>query len=288
MARIKLMTDSGSDISAENEDRYNIHVVPFMVTFGERNYISRVDFDNETFYKMLNDCDSIPTTSQITPYEFLAYFEEYYKFGYTDIINVSINSEGSGTHSNAVLAAADFFEAHPDAKGRFMIHNIDSGTYTGCYGFAVVEAAKMIQYGASPEKVVFYIKKWCERSATYFVPYTLKYAAKSGRIPAIAQYAGDLLGLKPMMFLHDHKISVTEKVRSEKNIIPCIIKRVSSEMAPGTPYCVIYGSDEAVRNDLARQLTAVLGYPPADVYQLGAAISANAGPRTVGALFQLK
>jgi fatty acid-binding protein DegV len=47
MEKIKLMTDSASDISYENERLYDIQVVPFKVAVGDRTYISRVDIDNE-------------------------------------------------------------------------------------------------------------------------------------------------------------------------------------------------------------------------------------------------
>lgn len=288
MRKVKLMTDSGSDISYQDESRYDIRIIPFKVTLGGKCYISRKDFDNEKFYEMLEEFDEIPTTAQITPYEFLEIFEEYYENGYTDVINVSINSAGSGTHAGSLLAADMFFENHPEAKGAFAIYNIDSRLYSAGYGYPVVEAAKMLEGGAEPEEVVAYIKDWCARAAAYFVPYSLKYAAKSGRIPSVARYFGDALGVKPLMLLRDGKITVKGKVRGEKNVIPSLAERVASSREKGSPYCIIYGNCPDVRDELAAHLSSALGYPPADIYQIGAVITANAGPRVAGVVFRQK
>ena len=105
MAKIKLITDSASDISKENAEKYDILVIPFKVTIGEKSYVSRVDFDNEGFYKMLDEYDGIPMTSQITAFEFTEVFEKLYEEGYTDAIYTSINAKGSSTYSNSLMAS---------------------------------------------------------------------------------------------------------------------------------------------------------------------------------------
>jgi len=288
MSIIKLITDSGSDITYENEQRYGIQIIPFKVVMGDQTYISRIDFDNEKFYEMVDKFDGVPTTVQITPYEFVEIFEEHYKNGYTDIINVSINSAGSGTHSNAVVASEIFFENHPEAKETFSIYNIDSLSYTAGYGYAVVEAAKMLENGAEAKEVVAYIKDWCEHMAAYFALYTLKYAAKSGRIPNVARYFGDALGLKPIMSLRNREITVSGKVRGEKNIIPKLAENALVDIEKNSPYCIIYGNDSLVRDDMVEYMTKMAGYPPADIYQIGGVITANSGPKLIGIVYRHK
>jgi DegV family protein with EDD domain len=162
--KIKLITDSASDISYENEQKYDIQILPFGLSLGGRSYTSRVDFDNEQFYALMDTYDGIPTTSQITPFEFTEIFEGYYRSGYSDVIFTAINSAGSATYGNAVLAAGAFFDDHPDAADRFSLHIIDSGTYSGCYGYAVVEAAKKLENGCSAAHAAQYIRDWCDNA----------------------------------------------------------------------------------------------------------------------------
>lgn len=286
MAKIKLITDAASDIAPKYEKELDIRVIPFKVAMGDKSYTSGVDFDNAKFYKMLDEYDGIPATSQITVFDYEEIFAEYYGKGYTDIINVTINSEGSATYNNACMAANNFFEEHPEAKGKFNIYNIDSEGYTGAYGWPVLQAAEKIKKGIPAAEIVDYIKEWVSGCVIYFAMYTLKYARKSGRIPSAAAFVGEVMGLRPVMRIHDHQIKTHTKVRGDKAVIPKIIDLTAAEIIPQTPYCIVYGKDEKVRDELAEELTKKLGYPPAEYFQIGAAIAINAGPLVVGAIFK--
>ena len=288
MAKIKLLTDSASDITKEQEESLGIQVVPFKVAMGDKSYVSRVDFDNEKFYQMMDEFDGLPVTSQITVFEYEEIFENIYNEGYTDIINATINSEGSATYSNAVMAAENFFENHPEAKGKFEIYNIDSEGYTGAYGYPLTQAALKIQRGCTAKEAVDYIQDWVKNCVVFFAPYSLKYAKKSGRIPSAAAFVGEVMGLRPIMRIHDHKIVTEAKVRGDKAIVPKIVELCANEIIPQTPYCIVYGNDDSVRDELAKALTKKLGYPPVDNFQIGAAIAINAGPKVTGVIFKAK
>lgn len=286
MAKIKLITDAAADIAPELEKELDIRVIPFKVAMGDNSYTSGIDFDNKKFYEMLDAYDGIPVTSQITAFEYEEVFREYYEQGYTDIINVTINSQGSATYNNACMAADNFFESCPEAKDKFKIYNIDGEGYTGAYGWPVLQAAEKIKKGIPADEIADYIQDWVSSSVIYFAMYTLKYARKSGRIPSAAAFVGEVMGLRPIMRIHDHEIKTHTKVRGDKAVIPKILELTSSEIIPQTPYCVVYGKDESVRDELAAELTKKLGYPPAEFFQIGAAISINAGPQVVGAIFK--
>lgn len=288
MQKIKFITDSASDISEQDERELGIHVIPFPVTFGDRTLLSRVDFDNERFYQMLEAAPEIPTTSQITVYQYGELFEAAYREGYTDVINTTINSEGSGTYNSACLAAQVFFEGHPEAQGRFAIHNLDGQSYTCGYGYAVTEGAKMARDGKGVDEILAFMNEWLARCVVYFVPYTLKYAGKSGRIPSAAAFVGELVGLKPVMRLHDHVIVTNDKVRGEKKIIPTVAAKAKADIDAGSPYIIVYGMSAQDADAMERAMTEALGYPPAGRTQIGAAIAINAGPRVVGVAFRGK
>ena len=51
MAKIKFLTDSASDITEELEKKLDIQIMNFKVAMGDDSYTSRIDFDNEKFYK---------------------------------------------------------------------------------------------------------------------------------------------------------------------------------------------------------------------------------------------
>ena len=282
MSKRIIITDSASDISMEAEKELGIRVIPFQVAIDGRTYTSRVDFDNVQFYGMLASASKIPTTSQITPYEFNELYEELYKDGYEDVILVLINSKGSATFNNSKSASNTFFEDHPDAKGKINIYPIDGRSYSCAYGYPVTVAAKMLNDGKKTKAIVEYLEDYMSRSIIYAGLYTLKYAGKSGRIPSAAAFVGDALGLKPLMRICDNEITTKDKVRGEKKIIPAVIEKISEVIEPKSDYVVVYGDDEGVGDQMIEKATEFFGYPPADCYRIGAAIAINAGPKVVG------
>ena len=288
MQDIRFLTDSASDITPDEARALGITVIPFPVNVGDRTLISQVDFDNEGFYQMLESSEEIPTHSQITVYEFQKIFTECFESGARDVINTTINSEGSGTYSGACLGAQMFYEEHPEAVGKMRIHNLDGQTYTCGYGYAVMEGARMAQRGVPVDEVLAFMRGWLEDSVIYFVPYTLKYAGKSGRIPSAAAFIGELVGLKPVMRIHDHQIVTADKIRGEKKIIHALVEKSCAEMCADSPYIIIYGDHPEDGEALAQAMEDALGRPPEGRCQIGAVIAINAGPRVAGVCFRGK
>lgn len=288
MGKVRLITDSVSDIFAADEKLYDIRIVPIMVEIGNKPYVSRVDFDNEEFYRLMNQYDEIPKTSQITPYNFQEIYLEEAKNGATDLILVLLNAAGSGTHGNALMAKNLFFEEYPEYEGKIRIDVYDGIGYSGHYGYPVVVAGRMLKEGKSADEVRSYLEEILPKRRLYFGMYTLKYAGKSGRIPSAAAFLGDKLNLKPIMRIADNTISTAAKVRGEARMIDKIVKMTLEDMIPGSPYQIIYGSDVKCAEELKSIMIEKTGYEPDGYYQIGAAIAANAGPKVAGLAFTAK
>ena len=217
MSKIMILTDSCCDLPKETIEELGITVLPFEITFCGETFREIFDKSTQEFYEMMAKSDEIPKHSQLSPLTFEETYTKLYKEGYTDVISVSINSEGSGTFNNSIIGKNDFYEKNPDAKMR--IFNIDSRCYTVFYGYPIMEAVKKIRKGAEAEDIVAYLEDWFNICAIYAVPYNLKYARKSGRISAAAAFAGELLGLKPIIEFADNKTATVEKIRGEKSIV---------------------------------------------------------------------
>jgi DegV family protein with EDD domain len=184
------------------------------------------------------------------------------------------------------MAAKQFFEDIPEAKEEFHIYNIDSQSYTGAYGYPVVQGAMKAAKGMEAEEIVNYIRDWVENCVIFFGMYSLKYAKKSGRIPAAAAFVGEVMGLRPISRIQENQITTEAKVRGDKAMVPKILELTVNEMIPKTPYCIVYGNDDGVRDEMAAAMTKKVGYPPADFYQIGAAITVNSGPKVTGVIFK--
>ena len=288
MSKIQIMTDSASDISYADERKYNISVIPFPITLGDKTYTSRVDFDNEQFYKLMAQYDEIPKTAQITPFQFQEIYLRQARSGVTDLVLVLINSKGSSTDDNSVQAIDLFYEEYPEYRDVLHIHSFDGRGYNALYGSPVVHAAQMCADGASLEEILNYLTEILPPPQIYVGIYDLKNAAKSGRIPTAAAFLGTKLNLKPVMNIFDNGITTAAKCRGERKLVEKVAQMSIADMEPGSPYELIYGSDPSCLDELRCLMVQQLGYEPVAVYQIGAAVAANAGPRVVGAAFTRK
>lgn len=288
MGKIQIMTDSASDISYEDEQRYSISVIPFPIMLGDKSYASRVDFDNEQFFNLMAQYDEIPKTAQITPFQFEEIYLREAKAGVNDLILVLINSKGSSTYDNSVQAIDLFYEEYPEYRDALHIHSIDGMGYNALYGAPVVNAARMREKGASVEEILQYLTDILPRRQIYFGIYDLKYAAKSGRIPTAAAFLGTALNLKPVMKIFDNGITTAAKCRGERSLVGKVAEMSIADMEPGTPYELVYGNDKTCLEELRRLMVEKLGYGPEADYQIGAAVAANSGPRVVGVSFTRK
>lgn len=288
MSKIQIITDSASDISKEMEQKYNLDVISYSIVIGDKTYTSRVDFDNEGCYELMEASESLPMTSQITAFQFMELYYDYYQKGCTDLIFILINGKGSATYNNSLMAMDMLIEEHPECEGKIHIYSHDGGSYSAGYGQPAVMAAKMAQEGRSVEEINAYLEESIARRRIYFGIYNLKYAGKSGRIPSAAAFIGDKIGIKPIMKIWDHEITTAGKCRGEKKVVSKICNMAIADMEPGSEYQIEYGNDEKIKEEMAAKMTEKLGYGPTGYFQIGAEVAANAGPRIVGVAFDVK
>ncbi|MBQ7784502.1 MAG: DegV family protein [Oscillospiraceae bacterium] len=288
MAKIKIITDSACDIPKEYEIKHSIDIRCFPITVGERSFRDR-DVTPQEYYNIIDECQDMPVHSQLTVFEFEEIYEKYASEGYEDIFYIAINSHGSATYSNACLARDNFKNDHPDAAASMNIRLIDSGTYSATYGYPVIQAAIMAEEGKSADEIEKYLRDWFDCCEVYLASYTLRFVKKSGRISAAAAFAGELLGLKPIILLSGPDTKVVAKPRGEANVIPKLVDVVCGRIAEKSQYIVICGRDHERGKELSKLLSKKLGYQPVDiVFEVGGAVASNTGPELVACAFKAK
>ena len=109
-------------------------------------------------------------------------------------------------------------------------------------------------------------KQWCRENGVYYRSFL--YWQHKFQVEAL-----DLM----------ERAGLDEKIRGEKKIVPTIVEK-ASKMIPDSPYLVLRGSNSELPEELAKALTEKLGYPPADIVKIGAAVSINIGPEITAIL----
>ena len=65
--RFAVIADSGADISDEDLERLDIHMVPCRIQFGDHGYLDKLSITIDEFYEELASNPAHPTTSQPAP-----------------------------------------------------------------------------------------------------------------------------------------------------------------------------------------------------------------------------
>ena len=284
MRKVKIITDSGCDISKENEQKYGIDIMSFEITLGDETIIERVTMSNEDFLQKIKTSEFLPKTAQITTVRFEEKFLECAEQGYEDVIMVLINSTGSQTYANAVLAEKNLREE--GKLGNMRLHIIDSHCYSLGYGWPVVEAARKLEAGMSVDMVVAYLVDWFNCLEIYIIGFDLRHMKKSGRINDAAAFLGELMGLRPIISLIDGVSVVVKKSRGDKNAVADAVNYISGRMIPETPWQVLTSTVPENEEAFIRQFSKKVGSEPTMTETVGGVVASNAGYAFIGVLLK--
>ena len=78
--------------------------MPLRTIFGEEEFLDGVTIDHQTFFQRLIESDVLPTTSQLSPFQYEGPFQEAVKAG-DEVVCITLSSKLSGCYQSAVIAA---------------------------------------------------------------------------------------------------------------------------------------------------------------------------------------
>jgi len=288
MSKIRIITDSASDIPEEY-----LALVPEVVMLNIPMVVDgqpkreRRDFSIEEYYDILANASELPTTSQVTMMEYQEAYAKAFDDGVEHLIVVTITAKASNMFNAACMARDNLWEEQPETKA-MTIDVIDSREYTFIYGHAVLEGVKMIRSGADYAEVVKHLSTIPERNGVSFAIYKLDYAKKSGRISPAAAFAGELMGLRPIMSIIDGEVQIPYKIRGDKQAVKKMVDLFEQQADPDAPYTIMWATNRTAMEEL-RDTMAQRGHTHCrGIHRIGAAITTNSGPTLVGMFYTKK
>ena len=278
---IRIIADSTCYLPKEYIDKYNVSIVSLNVLLNGKSY-RETDLENDWFYKEMSKSPSIPTSSQPSIDDFYKAIESQVKEGH-DIVGIFLSSDMSGTFSTSNLVKEMILEKYPNAN----IVMLDSRSNCMQAGYAILEAAKAAADNKSLDEVVSIAKSVIENSKFIFVPDTLDYLKKGGRIGGAAALFGSLLQIKPILTVTDGKTTVLTKVRTKKKAIDKIIDTVMEQNLKSPIKCLIvhHINCESEGQELANKLQDKLGISNIKIQSIGPIIGLHVGPGSIGVAY---
>lgn len=278
---VKIIADSTCYLPQEYIDKYKVSIVSLNVLLNGTSY-REIDLSNDWFYNEMAKSSTIPTSSQPSIEDLYNSVEAQVKAG-NDVVGIFLSSDMSGTFSTSNLVKNMILENYPDAN----IEMIDSRSNCMQAGFAVLEAAKAAYENKSLDEVVSIAKNVIKNSRFIFVPDTLDYLKKGGRIGGAAALFGALLQIRPILTVEDGKTTVFTKVRTKKKAVDKIVNTIleQNSKSPIKGLIVHHINCESEGQELADRLKSSLGLNNVKIQSIGPIIGLHVGPGSIGVAY---
>ena len=208
MSRIIIVTDSTADLTEQEIQDFNIHVVPLNITIQEEHYLDGETITKEEFKNKMIASSELPMTAQPSIGRFVELYDELGKDG-SQIISIHLMNSISGT-VNAARQAADITES--------TVTVVDSDFTSRSMGIIVREAAQAAKEGKSAEEVLEVIESTRQRTKLYLTVLNLDNLIKGGRISHVMGAFSNLLNIKLFLEVINGKIEIVQKGRGLKSL----------------------------------------------------------------------
>ena len=274
-ANTAIVVDSTADFPEAPARFPNWRVVPLYVRFGDESHRDYVDLGPGEFYSRLRTTSELPTTSQPTPADFAAAYEEL--AGYERIYSVHISGKLSGTVASAGTAAAE--------AGADQLRIVDSDTASAAIAMLGLAIQRRLERGTTDEEIDELVERYRREAGLLFTVDTLEFLARGGRIGRARALAGQMLNVKPILTIREGEVLPVKRVRGNQKAFMEFVRafREGTPDAPGLRVGIAH-ADAPERAEALAELVA-RERPQAEIdvtTTLGAVIGTHAGPGTVG------
>jgi len=274
---MQIVTDQGMDLSEEQTNGLKIHSVPLRITLNDKTYNGGEDIDYKTFYQMLSETQSFPTTSQPSPGEFAALYRQLAKED-PDILSIHMSSGLSGTYHSARLGA----ELVPEAR----VTLIDSKTLSCPLGWQVEAAAHAVRAGWELNEIMNLVERVRQYTESIFTLSDLKYLIHGGRISHIKGLMASVLNIKPVIGVakDDGKYYAWGQEITFKRAIHKLADIITEKIPSGTPIRVqlLHGNNPSGVELLRDRLNQLYECVFDNVVHVAPILGAHTGPSVVG------
>lgn len=278
MTNVKITCDSTCDLPQELYAKYDVAVAPLAVALGEELHHDGVDISASQLFDYVKKSGVLPKTSAVSMGEYLDLFGKYVNEGRA-VIHISLSSNLSASHQNAVLAAEELGN----------VYVIDSRNLSTGSGHLVIEAAEMAAQGLDAETIAARLNEMKERVDASFVLQTLEYLQKGGRCSSVTALGARALQLRPEIRVADGGMGVGKKYRGsmEKSVLDYVRGRLEGRDDVDTRRIFVTHSpmDQAVVDKAIALVKELHPFEEVIETSAGCTICSHCGPNCLGVLF---
>jgi DegV family protein with EDD domain len=272
---VQIITDSTCDLSREQAQALNVHMIHMRVVFEDAVYTDGVDIDKAQFYAKQAECKELPKTTQVNPQEYCDAFQPLLDTG-DEVVAIIMSSKLSGTYQSACIAKEL-------VEGGERLHVVDSLNVTIGEGLLVREAVRMRDAGKSAAEIAAALEEL--RHRVRFVAFigTMKYLKMGGRISSTTAVVGTMLNISPVVAIVDGQVKSVGQVRGKQKILSYTLD-FAQQYPVDSRHCVMFGHSRCLETmePYRDKVVQALGIRDHEWDELGAVIGVHAGPGCYG------
>ena len=280
--KIKVLSDSTCDLSADILQKHNITLMPLTVIKNDQPFLDNVTITPAEIFAHVAAGGALCSTTAVSIGEYQDFFKPFAE-EYEGVVHINLGSGFSSSYQNACLAAAEFDN----------VIAIDSQNLSTGQGLVVLKACQLAASVQSLAELKEQLDAFTEKVEASFLVDKLDYLVKGGRCSSAAALGANLLNLKPCIEVRNGKMGVAKKYRGKYD--KCLANYVKDHLEGredldlSMPMFITQTkvSDECY----AAVKEAVAAYGKFDtVYETvaGCTISCHCGPGTLGVLYVRK
>ncbi|MFN8594263.1 MAG: DegV family protein [Thermomicrobiales bacterium] len=270
-SRIAIVTDSTSDLGAEEVAAAGMTMVPVQIDLGDDTALLRALGADEFSGVRDTQGQALPPLHEVFAETFGDLLQNH------DAVIAILLSDRLGPACAAARSARALL---PDPE---RVAVIDSRSVSLGLGLQARRVAEMVLSGASLADVVAAAESARSRFHVVFSIENIEHLRRIGRIGRAAAMISEALQLKPLLRIDEGQIVPYERARTRAGAIAELTAFVG-EMPGLSEIAVLYATDRRDADMLARDVAAVSGTPfdRIRIARIGPAIAAHVGPGALG------
>jgi DegV family protein with EDD domain len=267
MAKVKVVTDSTSDISPALAQELGITVLPNHLRLGSEQYLDGVEITPDEFIARMGKSPGQVETLPPSVEEFRDLYTTLCQDA-DGIISIHLSAKLSEACKNAN-------EAKEIVRDRCRVVVVDTQLASMGVGFIVRAAAQAANEGASLDDVARLVRAMLPQTHILFFVENAEYLQRGGRLGK-SQAGGPLVNVKPLLRLESGEIFPLERVRTRAKALERLYEFVA-DFPKIEQMAILYTTTQNEADNLAKRIDAV--FPKDKIYigKYGPALGAHLG-----------
>ena len=276
---IRITSDSTCDLGVYVQER-NIGILPLTVNLGEKSYKDGVDITPEDIFAFVAETKQLPKTAAPSIGDYEEFFAQQLALGYDEIIHFNISKKSSGSHNMALQAAESF-------GGKVRV--IDSMALSSGQGLLVMRACDLRDAGKTAAEIEEDILEVRRRVNTSFVPDSLDYLHKGGRVSGMLKVAAAAFKIHPLIVMEEGQLISGGKYKGKMSVL---IKQYVEDLKERYPSydktrCFVTHSfaDKEIVDAAKAKVAELFEFDEVLETVAGSIVTSHCGQGTLGVLF---